>query len=404
MIVVNHDKGFAEMLQHPAFRNRRTRRHPVDVDSSLLAPRRPHADSRLRSDARGCDGGVRQELAAGVNPNTQPRFLMAMAKKPRTYLPRGCGGIFAPGKITQEAPMRSIETDYSATGLNYVTNYWATGTGQVAFWTLMADPVRWAYGGIFQGWYAGVDSAGGAVGPNGEVGPEVNNYSGWCGVLGKGYYVPGVAGTSVYNPGVYGQTESQTTLPDGVIAGVIGTADSQPGVIAWSREGDGVRSVTYTGNGVFAASYYGQAVHGQSGTERGVTGISGAEGPPVPNTIDPVAGVMGTSEGHVGVLGASTNAAGVAGYSKGAVGVYGETGPTGSYAGLFRGNVHITGNLTFGPLLMAAVPFPDGTRRALYCMESPELCFEDFGSAKLRRGRAIVRLDAKFAKRTDEHR
>jgi hypothetical protein len=27
MIVVNYDKGFAEMLQHPAFRNRRTPRH-----------------------------------------------------------------------------------------------------------------------------------------------------------------------------------------------------------------------------------------------------------------------------------------------------------------------------------------------------------------------------------------
>src|SRR5262245_11648277 len=28
MIVVNYDKGFAEMSQHPAFRNRRTRRLP----------------------------------------------------------------------------------------------------------------------------------------------------------------------------------------------------------------------------------------------------------------------------------------------------------------------------------------------------------------------------------------
>src|SRR5215831_13067282 len=68
MIVVNYDKGFAEMLQHPAFRNRRTRRHPVDVDSSLLAPRRPHANARLRGDTRGCDGSVRQELAAAIGP------------------------------------------------------------------------------------------------------------------------------------------------------------------------------------------------------------------------------------------------------------------------------------------------------------------------------------------------
>jgi hypothetical protein len=45
----------------------------------------------------------------------------------------------------------------------------------------------------------------------------------------------------------------------------------------------------------------------------------------------------------------------------------------------------------------AAVPFPDGTRRALYCMESPELWFEDFGTAKLRNGRAMVKLDANFA-------
>ena len=44
------------------------------------------------------------------------------------------------------------------------------------------------------------------------------------------------------------------------------------------------------------------------------------------------------------------------------------------------------------------VPFPDGSQRALYCMESPEVLFEDFGSAKLARGRAVVKLDANFAK------
>jgi hypothetical protein len=41
---------------------------------------------------------------------------------------------------------------------------------------------------------------------------------------------------------------------------------------------------------------------------------------------------------------------------------------------------------------------PDGSQRLLYCMESPELWFEDFGSAKLARGRAVVKLDANFAK------
>src|SRR5262249_50566385 len=69
MIVVNYDKGFAEMLQHPAFRNRRTRRHPVDVDSSLLAPRRPHARltaTRRRAKLRWQRSSRAQKVADGL--------------------------------------------------------------------------------------------------------------------------------------------------------------------------------------------------------------------------------------------------------------------------------------------------------------------------------------------------
>jgi len=36
------------------------------VGASFRAPRGPHAEARLRGDARGRDGGVREELAAGV--------------------------------------------------------------------------------------------------------------------------------------------------------------------------------------------------------------------------------------------------------------------------------------------------------------------------------------------------
>src|SRR5262249_35020802 len=53
--VVNYDKGFAEMLQHPAFRNRRTPRHAMAMDAGLRSPRRSHANLRLRADARGCE-------------------------------------------------------------------------------------------------------------------------------------------------------------------------------------------------------------------------------------------------------------------------------------------------------------------------------------------------------------
>jgi hypothetical protein len=40
----------------------------LDVDARLRASRRPHANARLCRDARGRDGGVRQELAAGITP------------------------------------------------------------------------------------------------------------------------------------------------------------------------------------------------------------------------------------------------------------------------------------------------------------------------------------------------
>ena len=38
----------------------------MDVDARVRLSRGPYADTRLRGDARGRDGSVRQELAAGV--------------------------------------------------------------------------------------------------------------------------------------------------------------------------------------------------------------------------------------------------------------------------------------------------------------------------------------------------
>src|SRR5262249_7730126 len=104
-----------------------------------------------------------------------------------------------------------------------------------------------------------------------------------------------------------------------------------------------------------------------------------------------VAGVVGTSSREHGVIGTTDANVGVIGFSTNNIGVLGYT-TKGSFAGFFLGNLGVTGTKA------AVVPFPDGTHRALYCMESPELWFEDFGRAKLRRGRAMVKLDADFAK------
>ncbi len=59
--------------------------------------------------------------------------------------------------------------------------------------------------------------------------------------------------------------------------------------------------------------------------------------------------------------------------------------------------VHVTGDLTAVGNKSVAIPFADGSLRRLYCMESPECWFEDFGDAKLVKGKAVVKLPADFA-------
>src|SRR5262249_24484943 len=134
----------------------------------------------------------------------------------------------------------------------------------------------------------------------------------------------------------------------------------------------------------------------------GIHGISAAPGAPGAPPPSQPAGVRGEStKGGVGALGVTTSTptspgAGIAGACTGnGFGVLGYN-PAG-FAGYFIGNLFVTGQI-FAGVKDAIVPFPDGSKRVLHCMESPEHWFEDFGSARLKRGRATVKLDADFAK------
>jgi hypothetical protein len=82
------------------------------------------------------------------------------------------------------------------------------------------------------------------------------------------------------------------------------------------------------------------------------------------------------------------------------------------YAGFFSGDVAVVGNvIVVGNFSVAygtksaIVKHPDGSARQLYCMESPENWFEDFGVGELRNGHAHVQLDREFAAlvRTDHY-
>jgi hypothetical protein len=195
--------------------------------------------------------------------------------------------------------------------------------------------------------------------------------------------------------GVYGQVEDSPPVPAGFRAGVLGAASTQPGVIGFSRDGDGIEGASFTSTAIRAVSFFGPGVESISGALTGVSGISGTQGPAVLNTSN-IAGVRGTSDAVNGVIGTSNRSIGVVGFSNN-VGIFGQSTNPASFAGLFAGNVQVTGTLS-AAVKNAVVPFPDGSARVLHCMESPEHWFEDFGTAKLKRGRAAVRLDADFAK------
>jgi hypothetical protein len=225
---------------------------------------------------------------------------------------------------------------------------------------------------------------------------QQNSYSKSAGVSGGSEDSTGVVGVSLRHPGVYGQVEDSPQVPGGLLAGVLGVASTQPGVIGFARDGEGVQGASFTGTAVRAVSFFGPGVQSISGALTGVTGISGTQGPSSIPNIGITAGVFGSSGSLPGVIGTSNTNVGVVGFSNN-VGIVGQTTNPNSFAGLFAGNVLINGTLTAN-VKNGVVAFPDGTQRVLHCMESPEHWFEDFGTAKLVRGRAVVRLDVDFAK------
>lgn len=236
------------------------------------------------------------------------------------------------------------------------------------------------------------------------------------GVLGQSASGPGVQGTSGSGPGLYGrstgnagaygysETSTGTTGESGGSApgvfgassrgvGVYGNSPGNVGVYGYASSGYGMQGNSESSVGVYGNSTSNLGVFGRSGTGVGVYGASGSS-----------MGVIGESGGSSpGVYGTSPGGVGVYGNSAGGVGVYGASAT--GYAGRFDGALLVNGSFTATGIKSAAVPYPDGTYRRLYCLESPESYFEDFGRAQLVRGRAKVRLDPEFAAvvRTDDY-
>lgn len=225
-----------------------------------------------------------------------------------------------------------------------------------------------------------------ATTPPAEAGLRVQNYSGTgiaAGALRRTALTAGsVGGTAIH---------AESFAGSGVVATCVDTRD-KPGIsVAVSGSVPG-------GFGVLGDNARGQfpeaGVTGRALMAIGVDGISrtgfGVRGMTRSNAVSG-AGVMGVgSPGH------------------GVVGIARQTfttpvipppfvpgGPL--FAGLFLGNVQVQGDFTVTGAKAAVVRHPDGTHRRLYCVESPESWFEDFGRGTLNRGRATVTFDPTFA-------
>jgi hypothetical protein len=128
----------------------------------------------------------------------------------------------------------------------------------------------------------------------------------------------------------------------------------------------------------------GIGVNGQSDVFCGVRGLAGR------TPFNRAVGVFGIGQlGAHGVIGMATG------------GTAAGPGPTpvsvpAGFAGAFFGNLSVDGDFVVTGRKSAASRFPDGSRRLLYAVESPESWFEDFGMARLVRGRATIKVDRSF--------
>jgi hypothetical protein len=180
----------------------------------------------------------------------------------------------------------------------------------------------------------------------------------YCGVYGQGNTGTGVLGTTTSGAAVHG-------IGTGAATGVQGDSTSGMGVL-------GTIPAASTLNGI---AVYGSNLSSYVGPGPGAGGF----------------GVYGLSAKGHGLVGATSTAG--AGAVVGAV-----NGVAGAYAGVFYGPVVVSGAFTVvGGAKSAAVPHPDGSHRLLYCVESPESWFEDFGDGHLECGAAEVTFDQDFA-------
>lgn len=262
---------------------------------------------------------------------------------------------------------------------------------------------------------SGVGVHGAATSGYGVIGQSVTG----AGVTGKSTAASGVAGESQTDVGVQGVSNTR--------AGVAGKSQNGSGVQGQSTQGIGVHGRSDNSIGVFGFSPAATGIIGDSTKADGIFGHSQQGFGVVGESQQGPAGVLGYNEKRYGLWGHSMSGTGVYADSVSGNAIIGRSGGTANavialadagkglhaysntgtglhassgtgLAARFDGDVEVHGSFkVMGGSKSAVVPHRDGSHRQLYCVESPESWFEDFGEARLVKGVAQVRLDSDFA-------
>jgi hypothetical protein len=201
--------------------------------------------------------------------------------------------------------------------------------------------------------------------------------------------------------GVYGEVNETGG------AGIFGTSFNagSPAISGSHTNGIAVQGVATSSNGVLGRSTSSDGVRGESTGGNGVYGFANA-----PGSTQIVAGVFGDSTTTYGLLGRTT----AAGYSSltaitsspGVAALAATSTVNTAYAAYLQGATVVQGDfIAFQGVKSAAVKDASGQHRLVYCVESPESWFEDFGKGQLVNGKATVTLDPVFAQiaHTDDY-
>ena len=175
--------------------------------------------------------------------------------------------------------------------------------------------------------------------------------------------------STVSNAGVFGRNNELNGV------GTFGEAPNGTGAFGDSSSGSGVAGNSSSGAGVYGASATGNGVQGIStGGLYGVRGDSGSPGGPAG-----AAGLVGVALAPNAIAFGSVVAGGA------------------TIAGYFNGNVTVVGNFNVTGTKSAAVKDAQGNHQLVYCVESPESWFEDFGTGTVTNGKASITIDPAFA-------